>query len=199
MRLYKLLKDTPTIKAGTMFREVVSDYDGARELARVTPIGAKTNPQWTIQDVDNFDEWFEEMEEPTDSIHWKPKHGDEYFWIDECGSILPGTFYRDSLYDQQRLTFGNVYRTEKEAEKARDRRLAKVRLRQTSNFKPDFKNGKGGWAVYYDHGHETLAVCKLDDCDAGEPVRYATREDAKKSIEENEQDWKIYFGIKEEE
>lgn len=30
MRLYKLLKDTPTIKAGTMFREVVSDFDRAR-------------------------------------------------------------------------------------------------------------------------------------------------------------------------
>lgn len=57
MRFYKLLKDTPTIKAGTMFREVVSDFDGARELVRVTPISAKTNPQWTIQDVDNFDEW----------------------------------------------------------------------------------------------------------------------------------------------
>ena len=96
--LYKLLRDTPTIKAGTMFREVVSDYDGARELARITPIGAKTSPQFTIQDIDNFDEWFEEIKEPTDSIHWKPKHGDEYFWIDECGSILPGTFYRDSLY-----------------------------------------------------------------------------------------------------
>ena len=197
--LYKLLRDTPTIRAGTMFREVVSDYDGARELARITPIGAKTSPQFTIQEIDNFDEWFEEIKEPTDSIHWKPKHGDEYFWIDECGSILPGTFYRDSLYDQQRLTFGNVYRTEKEAEKARDRRLAKVRLQRTSTFKPDFKNGKGGWAVYYDHGHETLAVCELDDCDAGEPVRYATREDAKKSIKENERDWKIYFGIKEEE
>lgn len=57
MRLYKLLKDTPTIKAGTMFREVVSDFDRARELVRVTPISAKTNPQWTIQDVDNFDGW----------------------------------------------------------------------------------------------------------------------------------------------
>lgn len=54
-----------------MLREVVSDFDGARELARVTPIGAKTNPQWTIQDVDNFDEWFEEIEEPTDSKNWK--------------------------------------------------------------------------------------------------------------------------------
>lgn len=62
MRLYKLLKDTPTIKAGTIFREVVSDYDGTRELARVTPIGAKTSPQFTIQDIDNFEEWFEEIE-----------------------------------------------------------------------------------------------------------------------------------------
>ena len=94
MSLYKLLKDTPTIKAGTIFREVVSDYDGARELARVTPIGAKTNPQWTIQDINNFDEWFEEIQEP---------------------------------------------------------------------------------------------------------VRYETKEEAEKSIRENEQDWKIYFGIKEEE
>lgn len=198
MRLYKLLKDTPTIKAGTIFREVVSDYDGAGELARITPIGAKTSPQFTIQDIDNFDEWFEEIKEPVDSIHWEPKSGDEYFWIDECGSILPGTFYRDSLYDQQRLTFGNVYRTEKEAEKASERRLAEVRLRRTSTFKPDFKNGKGGWMVYYDHGCETLAVCELDYYDDGEIVRYKTRAEAEKSIEENEQDWKIYFGIKEE-
>lgn len=74
-------------------------------------------------------------------------------------------------------------------------KLAEVRLQRTSTFEPDFENGKGGWAVYYDHGHETLAVCKFDDYDAGEPVRYATREEAEKSIEENREDWKIYFGI----
>ncbi len=79
MRLYKLLRDTPAIKAGTMFREVVSDYDEARELARVTPIGAKTSPQFTIQDIDNFEEWFEEIEEPIGSIHWKPKIGEVYW------------------------------------------------------------------------------------------------------------------------
>nr|DAX68924.1 MAG TPA: hypothetical protein [Caudoviricetes sp.] len=193
---YRLLKDTLTIKAGTIFEEVASDFNQWKELVRITPIGAKTSPQFTIQDIENFDEWFEEIkEESTDSIHWKPKHGAEYFWIDECGSILPGTFYRDSLYDQQRLTFGNVYRTEKEAEKASERRLAEVRLRRTSTFKPDFENDRGGWVVYYDYGCETLAVCKFDDYDAGEPVRYATREEAEKSIRENEQDWKIYFGI----
>lgn len=143
-------------------------------------------------------EWFEEIEEPTDSIHWKPKKDDEYFWMNSYGETQPDVWDGYSI-DSMRLALGMVYRTEEECEEARDRRLAEVRLSQTSNFKPDFKNGKGGWAVYYDHGHETLAVCELDDCDAGEPVRYATREEAKKSIEENEQDWKIYFGIKEEE
>lgn len=194
---YKLLKDTPTIKAGTIFEEVTSDFDGLKELTRITPIGAKTIPQFTIQDIDNFDEWFEEIE-PTDSIHWEPKNDDIYYYITIEGSV-DSDIWTEHPMDDDRWTFGNIYRTEEECEKARDRRLAKVRLQRTSTFEPDFENGKGGWAVYYDHGHETLAVCKLDDCDAGEPVRYATREDAKKSIEENEQDWKIYFGIKEEE
>lgn len=60
---------------------------------------------------------------------------------------------------------------------------------------PDFESGKGGWMVYYDHGCETLAVCELDYYDDGEIVRYKTREEAEKSIEENREDWKIYFGI----
>ena len=196
---YKLLKDTPTIKAGTIFEEIVSMSDGTRELAVAVPgEDIPEDPQFAIQDIDNFDEWFEEMEEPTDSIHWKPKKDDEYFWMNSYGETQPDVWDGDSI-DIMRLALGMIYRTEEECERARERKLAEVRLRQTSNFKPDFKNGKGGWAVYYDHGHETLAVCELDDCDAGEPVRYATREEAKKSIEENEQDWKIYFGIKEEE
>lgn len=196
---YKLLKDTPTIKAGTIFEEVVSDFNQWKELVRITPIGAKTSPQFTIQDIENFDEWFEEIkEESTDSIHWKPKHGSEYFWIDECGSILPGTFYRDSLYDQQRLTFGNVYRTEKEAEKARERRLAEVRLRQTSDFKPDFENGNGGWVVFYSYADKELHSMRDSCTDSGELVRYATEEDSRKSIRENREDWLKYFGIEED-
>ena len=196
---YKLLKDTPTIKAGTIFEEIVNMSDETRELTVAVP-GEDTpqDPQFTIQDIDNFDEWFEEIKEPTDSAHWKPKIAEKYFYINEYGDV-EWEVWNDDDVDNRLMAMGLVYRTEEECERARERKLAEVRLRQTSNFKPDFKNGKGGWAVYYDHGHETLAVCELDDCDAGEPVRYATREEAKKSIEENEQDWKIYFGIKEEE
>ena len=179
MKRYRLLKDLPTFRAGQLayvssLGNLMAGTPEEPEIAD-TGLNLMMYHRGTLEKFPNIlTEWFEEIQEPTDSIHWKPKHGAEYFWIDECGSILPGTFYRDSLYDQQRLTFGNVYRTEKEAEKASERRLAEVRLQRTSTFKPDFENGNGGWIVGYDYGYETLAVCELDDCDAGEPVRYAT-------------------------
>lgn len=77
--------------------------------------------------------------------------------------------------------------------------LAKVRLQLTSNFKPDFENEGGGWIVFYNHKDRELYTATDPIADSGEPVRYATKEDALKSIRENERDWKIFFGIKEEE
>ena len=196
MKRYKLLKNLPTFKAGDLF--YISEHGAL--VYDDGDFGVMAYAQSTLEKFPNIlTEWFEEIQEPTDSIHWKPEQGDEYFWIDECGSILPGTFYRGALYDQQRLTFGNVYRTEKEAEKVRDRRLAEVRLRRTSTFEPDFKNGKGGWIVGYDHQKNRFLSMFVGTADYGEPVHYKTKEDTEKSIEENEQDWKIYFGIEEEE
>ena len=64
MRLYKLLKDTPTIKVGAIFREVVGDYDGVRGLVQAAPSSADINPPWAIQNINNFDEWFEEIQIP---------------------------------------------------------------------------------------------------------------------------------------
>ena len=202
MKRYKLLKDLPTFKAGQL-----AYISKTGNLIAGTPENQKTTETGLILMIyhettlkkfpEILTEWFEEIKEPTDSIHWEPKHGAEYFWIDECGSILPGTFYRDSLYDQQRLTFGNVYRTEKEAEKARDRRLAKVRLRRTSTFEPDFEDSRGGWVVYYNYKDKELYSYDTDYDDSGETIRYATEEDSRKSIKENREDWMIYFGVKE--
>ena len=196
---YKLLKDTPTIKAGTIFEEIVNMSDGTRELTVAVP-GEDTpqDPQFTIQDIDNFDEWFEEMEEPTDSIHWTPKKDDEYFWMNSYGETQPDVWDGDSI-DSMRLALGMVYRTEEECEKARDRELAEVRLRKTSDFEPDFKNGKGGWIVGYDHEEDRLLATPIDYIDYGKPIRYATEEEAKRSIRENRGEWLKYFGIEEEE
>lgn len=193
---YKLLKDTPTTKAGTIFEEVISDFYASKQLTRITPIGAKTSPEFTIQDIDNFDEWFEEIKEPVDSIHWKPKIGDRYFYISGYGTVYSETWHGVPV-DYYRRALGSIYPTEEECKKARERKLAKVRLQRTSTFKPDFENGNGGWIVGYDYEDESLTTIPISDVDYGEPVRYATSEDARKSIKENREDWLIYFGVKE--
>lgn len=191
---YKLLKDTPTIKAGTIFEEVTSDYDELKELVRITPIGAKTSPQFTIQDINDFDEWFEKME---DGIHYQPRNGETVFCLNEEGDIYSFIF-NDLLSHHKRLAFGFVYRTIEEAQKARERRLAEVRLQQTSDFKPDFENGDGGWLVFYNYETRKLDTVPDFRINSGEPVRYETIEDAKKSIEKNREDWLKYFGAEED-
>ena len=193
---YKLLKDTPTTKAGTIFEEVISDFYASKQLTRITPIGAKISPQFTIQDIEDFDEWFEEIKEPVDSIHWKPKIGDRYFYISGYGTVYSETWHGVPV-DYYRRALGSIYPTEEECKKARERKLAKVRLQRTSTFKPDFENGNGGWIVGYDYEDESLTTIPISDVDYGEPVRYATSEDARKSIKENREDWLIYFGVKE--
>lgn len=204
MKRYKLLKDLPTFKAGQLayISKTGNLIAGTPENQKTTETGLiiMIYHETTLKKFPNIlTEWFEEIkEESTDSIHWKPKHGAEYFWIDECGSILPGTFYRDSLYDQQRLTFGNVYRTEKEAEKASERRLAEVRLRRISNFKPDWNNdNQNKWTVYYNHNDKELLVEATAFLQYPSAIYFDTYDSIKKSIEENREDWLKYLGIKE--
>lgn len=202
MKRYKLLKDLPTFKAGQLayISKTGNLIAGTPENQKTTETGLiiMIYHETTLKKFPNIlTEWFEEIKEPTDSIHWMPKKDDEYFWMNSYGETQPDVWDGDSI-DIMRLALGMIYRTEKECERARERKLAKVRLQRTSDFKPDFKNGKGGWMVYYDHGCETLAVCELDYYDDGEIVRYKTRAEAEKSIKENERDWKIYFGIEED-
>lgn len=119
---YKLLKDMPTIKAGTIFREIVRE-DGSKILKEYD-----SNNKITIlvNEIKNFDEWFEEIKEPVDSIHWKPKIGDRCFVLENT-NIRP-TNYTGMLRDYNAWRTGRVFRTEEECEKARDRELAEVRL-----------------------------------------------------------------------
>ena len=189
MKQYKLLKDTPTAAAGT-----ICGTTGAEEHIIIDPYGV----EYDVAKIDNFNEWFEEIKEPTDSIHWRPKHGERIWYLDENGNTNFTYFDKDNPYYLRRIEFGNAYRTSQECEEVREHRLAEARLRRTSTFKPDFENSNGGYIVYYDHKVGALAAIDIISFDSGEVIHYKTLEEAKKSIKENLEDWKIYFGIEEE-
>lgn len=184
---YRLLKDLSGLEKGS----ILSEYGSGSVLRILVAEEGKTVANFFSNEM--FEKFFEEIKEPTDSIHWEPRIGDRCFIL-ENANIRP-TNYTGMLRDYNAWRTGRVFRTEEECEKARDRELAKVRLQRSSTFKPDFENGKGGWIVFYDHECETLAIFKIGCYDSGEPVHYATREEAEKSIEENREDWLIYFGI----
>lgn len=201
MRRYVLKKDLPTFKAGQLayISKTGNLIAGTPENQKTTETGLiiMIYHETTLKKFPNIlTEWFEEIQEPTDSIHWKPKIGDRCFIL-ENANIRP-TNYTGMLRDYNAWSAGRVFRTEEECEKARDRELAEVRLRRTSTFKPDFKNDRGGYVVFYNPEEEKLETHNVYCYDYGEIVRYETVEEAEKSIKENERDWKIYFGIKEE-
>lgn len=202
MKRYKLLKDLPTFKAGQLayISKTGNLIAGTPENQKTTETGLiiMIYHETTLKKFPNIlTEWFEEVQEPTDSIHWKPNNGDEYWYIDDCAGI-----YRDRWDDESihfsRYSLGLIKRTKEECEKARDRRLAEVRLQRTSTFEPDFENGNGGWVVFYSYVDKELHSMRDSCTDSGELVRYETEEEAKRSIKENREDWLTYFGIKEE-
>lgn len=201
---YKLLKDLPFAKAGEVFERVtykskdgLSDYDYFKTSKREKD--GEDEVLFTIDYnyfLDNFDEWFEKIEEPTTSVRRTPKMGEAYFYVDEYGNVEREIWDNDGV-DNELLAMGFVRLTPEEAAEARDRRLAEVRLSQTSDFEPDFENGSGGWVVCYRRRAGKLDYIKTYGCDSGEPVRYATMKEAERSIRENREDWMIYFGVKE--
>lgn len=202
MKRYKLLKDLPTFKAGQLayISKTGNLIAGTPENQKTTETGLiiMIYHETTLKKFPGIlTEWFEEIEEPTDSIHWKPQRGDKIWYLDENGNTNFTYFDEDDSYHLSRFEFGNTYRTSGECELARERELAEVRLRRTSTFKPDFENGNGGYAVFYNYLYRKLYSMPACRTDSGEPVRYATMKEAERSISENREDWLTYFGVKE--
>lgn len=200
MKQYKLLKELPTFKAGQLayISKTGNLIAGTPENQETTDYGLILTiyHETTLKKFPNIlTEWFEEIEEPTDSIHWKPKIGDRY-WALGNTIVYPQT-WGDDEFDRDRYESGRVYKTKEECEKALDRELAEVRLRRTSTFKPDFEDSRGGWVVYYNYKDKELYSYDTDYDDSGETIRYATEEDSRKSIRENREDWLKYFGVEE--
>ena len=202
MKRYRLAKDLPTFKAGQLayVSKTGNLMAGTPEKQKTTETGLiiMIYHETTLKKFPNIlTEWFEEIqEEPTDSIHWKPRFGDRCFIL-ENANIRP-TVYTGMLRDYNAWRVGRVFRTEEECEKARDHELAEVRLRRTSTYVPDFKLGCGGYTVYYDHVRHEFGAHSSSSIDNREIVRYETYEEAEKSIKENREDWLIYFGVEEE-
>ena len=186
MKRYKLLKDTPTLKAGTIFEEVVGDFDGLKGLARITPIGAKTSPQFTINDIDNFGEWFEEIHEKHE--RWRGGRGDSYYFIDDEGTIRHEIDTNDGM-DNYRYNIGNYFKTEAEAESYKKYLTARqVLLDDAEGGK--FVPGGDNWYNSYCLCLEAWSTFSTWYYYPG-AIYFKSEEALLKSLKEHEEQWEI--------
>lgn len=194
MKRYKLLKDLPTFKAGDLF--YISEY-GALVHNGGDPDGynVMAYAQSTLEKFPNIlTEWFEEIPNPTDSIHWKPKIGQRYFYIDD-GYVFSDV-WMDSRVDNRRYMAGVIYCAEADAEKALERQIAITTLMRDSNFEPDWSNNdQNKWTVYYNHNDKELLVEATAFLQYPSAIYFDTYDNIKKSIKNHKKEWLIYLGV----
>ena len=197
MKRYKLLKDLPTFKAGDLF--YISEY-GALVHNGGDPDGynVMAYAQSTLEKFPNIlTEWFEEIPNPTDSIHWKPKIGQRYFYIDD-GYVFSDVWI-DFRVDNRRYMAGAIYYAETDAKKALKRQIAITTLMRDSNFEPDWSNNdQNKWTVYYNHNDKELLVEATAFLQYPSAIYFDTYDSIKKSIKNHKKEWLIYLGVEDD-
>lgn len=171
---YRLLKDLPFAKAGEIFESRILD-DGKEYMF------------WgeiKIQNIKNFDEWFEEIPEPKWAYHIND-YGDSISCI-MVGSLPSSEHYLKKI--------DNYFETEEEAEKYLEYLKAKTIIKQdTKGFKPNWEDKDedrfiGCWdfkrkRTRFDYG----------DAFKTPEIYFKSREDISESFKKHPEEWKAYL------
>lgn len=182
---YRLKKDTPEFKAGQMFTRG-EDEDGNDSLfASGAPLAA-----FDVSLIDNFDEWFEEVEE---SGWWKPSRGDSYYFINGAG-VITSTVWMDNSQDRVRYLMGNCFRTTEAADRFANylKAIATVRQDEGVLTPDDVRKTLARDGTVYTIGINCtmLSVERFYNTSAG-AVYFDTGYNAKASCEKHPDQWKI--------
>lgn len=186
MKRYKLLKDLPFSKAG----EIFSLGTGKRnEISELTIVGE--NHTATViwrRDIEDFDEWFEEVKEPKICFtidFYKSK-------VKEINTDHYSGWSSLEIANIKRL--GLLFYIQEEAEKYLKYLRAKEVIKQdTKGFKPDWQNADeerycGKWDFDDEIPHiSILNIFKVPQ------IYFKSKKDIQESFEKHPEEWKTYL------
>ena len=175
MKKYKLLKDLPFAKKGEIYESRVLD-DGEEYLF----FG-----EIKVKDIDNFDEWFEEVK--------KPK---KFFRVDafmsRVGIVNPTCYLEWEINNLKSLCM--LFETEEEAERYLAYLKAKTIIKQdTKGFKPDWNNPNqpkyyGYW--YFEKNEPDWSVSHMTKTPS---IYFKSVKAIQESFEKHPEEWKTYL------
>lgn len=189
MKLYKLLKDTPCIKAGTIFEENINSL-GNKFLEN-----KELNYYILVDDINNFDEWFERTPEYK---RLRVELGGRYNYVDDYGKISVDLDNRRPE-DDYRYNTGNYSVIKDELESYKEYSLALQTIKDdTKGFKPDWEDkNQTKYYGYYVHRFNSLHLDDEYEFQRQETIYFETEKDLKESFEKHRKEWLIVLGVEE--
>lgn len=183
MNKYRLKKNLPCAKAGEIFREDFDKNDDNIVYMYQESYGIKQH-KICLEDIDNFDEWFEEVEEP-----------EQYFSINLLKATVEeimNTHHSEWAIENMK-NIDMLFKSRNQAEAYLEYLKAKAIIKQdTKGFKPNWKNGENKYFGYWNFGNNSLCylvsyVSKYSD------ICFNTEEDIEESFEKHPEEWKTYL------
>lgn len=118
---------------------------------------------------------------------WKPKYGEDYFYIGIDFTIDSWENVDDDT-DKRNFRIGNCFPTSERAEQVAEKMRLLLRLEQLHDmlcpdYVPDWKDDRLKFYVYFDHEQGSLNITASSFCDALSLVTFETRENAEKAAE----------------
>ena len=187
MKQYKLLKDTPIFNAGTIFEGRVDGSGNLKALASLTAFGPQALPDFAIKDINNFDDWFEEII-PAPSIRSRVAYGCIYYYVNSYGIVSRSHDYRNKD-DDYLYGIGNYFKTEAEAEAYKEYLIARQALLDDAEGGKWKKHGSN-YCAYYEYDEDDWGY---DDTLKGMQVigiiYFQNPDDIEESLEEHKEQW----------
>ena len=186
MKYYKLLKDTLTVKAGSIFEEEEA-FDDEKILVQVTKDGCQFSPWVVVRDIINFDDWFEEI--PEKHERWRGGRGDDYYFINDEGVVCHEIDTNDGM-DNYRYNAGIYGRTEQELKVKLEYDIARQVLLDDAEGGKWVENGEN-WHAFYDTIAKThIGMSGMSYYFSG-VIYFKDEESLLKSLEEHKEQWEI--------
>lgn len=187
MKRYKLKKDTPTLKAGAIFVEEGDNFNDYKELVQVVQYGCPNRPWFAVKEINNFDDWFEEI---TESKRWRAECGEEYWYAGAGGSICCDT-EDGHIIDNNRFLTGSYFKTREEAETRKEYLIARQVLLDDADGGKWKKDGIN-LCMYYNHNTNRWAFDDTEnDMHTIGVIYFQDRRDAQKSLDDHKEQWEI--------
>jgi len=170
---YKLLKDTPKIKAGTIDRKVFFE------------INLNINPENYIW------EWFEEVKE--NKTIYDLKEWDRLYYISDVNKTNWVTFTND---EKSFIEIGNAFLTKNEAEKELNKRIAWQTIRKFSiENDDDYKFIRWERNYLIEIYLNEFDIERYDEIENYNTQYYSSKEIAEKALKELNKKYRILFDL----